>query len=406
MKSGKLEVSQWVPFVANAMKVVSGRWQTMKPKEKKSLVICVAVILLGVLCLFLNHDSSASDNQYTYHVVNGEAVLGPGAIPQSTRGKVEIPSSIDGYRVTSIGEGAFFFCTNLTAVTIPKSVKDIGEMAFYGCWNLSEVDMPKGVTNIGEQAFVNCSNLTSLKIPKSVNDVGKMAFYGCSRLSEIDIPGSVTNIGEMAFGECESLTSVEMPESVRVIGDEAFFWCTNLVSVKMPSRLSKIGKGVFKKCRNLKSVTMPEQMKRIESFMFYGCERLTSVTIPDSVGSICESAFESCTRLEEVTIPENVGVIEPRAFLSCMNLEEVKFMGKPPRFCWDPGFPFDAQGYYLPSHGAQWKAALDREGTWHGLPMKAESVSSFWFWIVLIVLGIVFGGVKKGKNNEDKDAKE
>lgn len=38
-----------------------------------------------------------------------------------------IPDTLDGYLVTSIGDGAFNFCTSLTAVTIPDSVTEIGE---------------------------------------------------------------------------------------------------------------------------------------------------------------------------------------------------------------------------------------------------------------------------------------
>lgn len=35
--------------------------------------------------------------------------------------------------VVSIGDSAFYGCTNLTDVTIPDSVTSIGDSAFYGC---------------------------------------------------------------------------------------------------------------------------------------------------------------------------------------------------------------------------------------------------------------------------------
>lgn len=44
--------------------------------------------------------------------------------------ELETPSEIDGKRVTSIGEGAFFMCANLTNVTIPGSVTSIGRYTF------------------------------------------------------------------------------------------------------------------------------------------------------------------------------------------------------------------------------------------------------------------------------------
>lgn len=47
-------------------------------------------------------------------------------------GDVVIP---DG--VKTVGDGAFFFCSNLTHVTIPDKVMSIGQMAFSGCQKLT-----------------------------------------------------------------------------------------------------------------------------------------------------------------------------------------------------------------------------------------------------------------------------
>ena len=37
------------------------------------------------------------------------------------------------YKVTTIGNRAFYKCTNLTSITIPNSVTTIGDWAFSGC---------------------------------------------------------------------------------------------------------------------------------------------------------------------------------------------------------------------------------------------------------------------------------
>ena len=50
-----------------------------------------------------------------------------------------IPSEIDGYTVTHIGDSAFFGCYSLTEITIPDSVTSIGDYAFADCNSLTDV---------------------------------------------------------------------------------------------------------------------------------------------------------------------------------------------------------------------------------------------------------------------------
>ena len=70
--------------------------------------------------------------------------------------KAEIPSSVtnDGkeYAVTAVGKNAFNYCSKLTSVSIPSSVKTIGVRAFFGCKGLSKVKfLTIGVLSITRQ---------------------------------------------------------------------------------------------------------------------------------------------------------------------------------------------------------------------------------------------------------------
>ena len=147
--------------------------------------------------------------------------------------------------MTSIGGGAFYYCSKLTSVTIPNSVTSIGNEAFNGCSGLTSVSIPNSVTSIGNYAFSGCSGLTSVTIPNSVTSIGIYAFYKCFGLTSVTIGNSVTSIGDYAFYYCTRLTSVTIPNSVTSIGIYAFSGCTRLTSVTIGSGVTSIGVGAF-----------------------------------------------------------------------------------------------------------------------------------------------------------------
>lgn len=84
---------------------------------------------------------------------------------------------------------AFCGCTELTSITIPKSVTKIGGYAFAGCTGLTSMTIPESVTEIHQGTFVNCTGLTSVTIPDSVARMEDHAFFGCT--AEITYKGKV-----------------------------------------------------------------------------------------------------------------------------------------------------------------------------------------------------------------------
>jgi hypothetical protein len=146
-------------------------------------------------------------------------------------GVVAIPSTTNGFSVTSIGSDAFLDHFNLTSVTIPNSVTNIGASAFRGCTGLTNVTIGNSVTSIGESAFSGCSSLASVAIPNSLTRLGDETFTRCTNLTSVTIGNSVTSIWHYAFGECYSLANITIPNNVISITDGAFAQCTNLDGV-------------------------------------------------------------------------------------------------------------------------------------------------------------------------------
>ena len=155
--------------------------------------------------------------------------------PQETKyeGAIVIPSTVNGYSVTSIGTRAFRDCSELISVILPKSIKTIGSQSFAYSINLNSINIPDSVTSIGEQAFSHCSSLTSITIPEGVTSIGVRTFWECSSLTSLTIPESVTSIGSSAFYNCSGLTSITIPEGVTSIENMAFRDCSALTSVTL-----------------------------------------------------------------------------------------------------------------------------------------------------------------------------
>ena len=176
--------------------------------------------------------------------------------------------------VTTIGDGAFYPCHELTSVTVPNSMTIIGADAFNSCTGLTSVTIPNRVTRIGGFAFHNCSGLTSITIPDSVTEIGWDAFKGCTGLTNVAIPNSVKKIEDDIFMNCTGLTSVIIPGSVTEIGRSAFFGCRGLTSVTIPDSVTKIGHEAFLRCTGLTSVSIPATAE-IEKSSFPDNVRIT-----------------------------------------------------------------------------------------------------------------------------------
>lgn len=110
-------------------------------------------------------------------------------INEEYQGNIVIPTYISNkgkkYRVTAIGENAFFFSYYLESVVIPLSIITIGADAFYKCGNLENVVIPYGVKELSQGVFGHCGSMKSITIPSSVTTIGDVFIFDCHRLEEI-----------------------------------------------------------------------------------------------------------------------------------------------------------------------------------------------------------------------------
>ncbi|MBR5456460.1 MAG: leucine-rich repeat protein, partial [Bacteroidaceae bacterium] len=130
---------------------------------------------------------------------------------------IEIPGS-----VTSIGNGAFRGCDGLTSIVVAEEntvydsrnncnaiIETATNTLIQGCQNTI---IPGSVTSIGLGAFYYCSGLTSIEIPGSVTSIGYMAFNNCSGLTSVtSLATTAPALGSAAFSDISSDATLYYP---------------------------------------------------------------------------------------------------------------------------------------------------------------------------------------------------
>ncbi len=87
-----------------------------------------------------------------------------------------IPASIEGRKVTIIGEESFKGILGNSNIVIPNGVEQIGLSAFEGMYNLTSVSLPNTLKVIGQTAFFYCIVNYVITFPDSLDEICQNAF--------------------------------------------------------------------------------------------------------------------------------------------------------------------------------------------------------------------------------------
>lgn len=256
--------------------------------------------------------------------------------------KITIPKTVQ-----HIESRCFDKCENMTEFVIEgasdgsSQLKEIDSHAFLNCKKLASITLPNSVTYLGENdpnsndggVFEGCESLTSFTFPSSYasNNLPSFTFKNCTNLATINWNGyNPKRLNKNAFENCDKITWSQVPQSVEELGDNCFYLCDALTSVDL-SKIKKMDTGVFW-ATPLTSVEWPAAVTEIPANTFWACGKLTTIKgIPgqpgawDNITKIGENAFNMCTDLTTIKLPAELKTIDAQAFRSCDHLATVDY---------------------------------------------------------------------------------
>ena len=255
--------------------------------------------------------------------------------------KITIPKTVQ-----HIESRCFDKCENMTEFVIEgasdgsSQLKEIDSHAFLNCKKLASITLPNSVTYLGENdptsdaggVFEGCESLTSFTFPSSYasRNLPSFTFKNCTNLATINWNGyNPKRLNSCAFWNCDKITWSQVPQSVEELGDECFYDCAALTSVDL-SKIKKMDTGVFWGTP-LTSVEWPAAVTEIPARTFWACGQLTTIKgIPgqpgawDNITKIGENAFNMCA-LTTIKLPAELKTIDAQAFRSCDHLATVDY---------------------------------------------------------------------------------
>lgn len=305
--------------------------------------------------LYSSQDGVLLYNDPITHSVNLQFV------PESFSGAFTIPSGVQTIPLR------LFADSDITSVTIPNTVTSIEQNAFYWCTSLRSVyfepdaDDSAGTLTIADRAFYYCSNLTEITLPSRVGEMNleklgtddtstnyDSVFYGCSLLTAINVQdggstyasvdGMLTDASKSKIVWCPAgkTGTVTIPTGITSIGERAFFLRKKITRIEISNQISEIGPYAFYGYQSYDAPIVREIVFKggsaprpltVDEYAFYGYSSLTKITFEEGscLNVVKPFAFGRLSALSTLTLPNTIGRIEENGFADCTALVRLDF---------------------------------------------------------------------------------
>lgn len=292
---------------------------------------------------------------------------------------VVVPAEINGRKVKSITQDAFYNNAEMRTLTISEGVEKLNSLMIEQNPNLVKISLPASarLVNTSSSPFslgitgliADCKSLEIIEVPEenpyftvidnvlyNKNLTALIAYPAGSKNECVEIPEGITTIKSHAFSGDQYLKKVVFPDSVTVIDYWAFFGCSALEEINIPANCKVIGQYTFDGTA-IKHIKIPAtvvnaivvqcfqgtQLEIIEVeegnpyyhvengalyaendlLLYASGSKESEVVVSEGIEFICSGAFYEALNLKKITIASTVKTIADHCFGECAQLEEV-----------------------------------------------------------------------------------
>lgn len=233
------------------------------------------------------------------------------------KGDIVVPETVENngktYTITAIGPKAFYGGTDITSISLPKTITTL----YYGCFGyttaLKSITLPGSVKYYKHDGSISTtmnlfekSGITEIVFEEGITELCESMFVQDrgrgSCLEKVVLPSTITKIPYECFTTCDSLTNITV-NGVLTSVEASAFWGVPIAdfSVFKFKEGATIGDNAFNGC-DFTTIDVPEGVTSLGKGCFSNCFKATSITIPASVTSIGIIVFAKNEALKEIHV--------------------------------------------------------------------------------------------------------
>lgn len=169
--------------------------------------------------------------------------------------------------ITVIKERAFYGCSTLETVNMPSTLKSIEKEGFSDV-RVKSFHFHEGLTSLGDFALAYNSELSSVSLPDSLTQIGEYCFRDARKLKNVTLPPNLSYFSEGMLDGC-GISTITIPGKAKGMGRYSLYKCPYLKTIIIENGVKTIDAMITSR-NNLERVFIPKSVTSIGTAAF-GC---------------------------------------------------------------------------------------------------------------------------------------